>query len=306
MFGSLVVVLPFSHKGGNLLLRHHGREHMFDGSALLQDVTVPSAAYIAFFSDVEHEVTPVESGNRVTVTYNIYFDATKGVPVPQAPIKAQPEHPFKTALRTYLTSPDLRGHPSLGFGLDHAYPFESTMMNPRKLKLKGSDATLIQILKELDVAYSFYLLYFEASPYNGTRTDCPFRVLSLEIVNGNDNYDDWETKGPFDMIALKEDGSFLVWDGEPEDVKKKRRNLYSEWYDYYFDNPKNYQNLRVEWVTEPKEEYIDRSITVAYGNEPGLGYFYHQLCVVVTVDPQEVEVLYGSGEESGDSDSDAD
>src|SRR6266481_5118479 len=30
--------------------------------------------YAAFFSDVEHEVTSVIAGHRVTLTYNLYFD----------------------------------------------------------------------------------------------------------------------------------------------------------------------------------------------------------------------------------------
>lgn len=298
MFGSLVVVLPFPHKGGDLLLRHHGRQLTFDGFGLIHDVTIPSVAYIAFFSDIEHEVTPVESGHRVTITYNIYFDATKGVPVPQTPVEAQPEHPFKTALRTYLASADLHGHPSLGFGLDHTYPFESAIKKPGKLKLKGSDATLIRIFTELDLECCFYLLYFEPS-FRGKKGDCPFRVLSQVIVNGNNDYGDWEFKGPFDMIALKEDGAFLVWDEDPEEVKKKNCDFYSQWYNYYRRKPDNYQNLRVKWVTEPKEEYVDRSISVAYGNEPSLGYFYHQLCVIVTIDPEEVEE-YDTGDEESD------
>jgi predicted 2-oxoglutarate/Fe(II)-dependent dioxygenase YbiX len=80
MFGSLVVLMPFDHTGGELILRHRGREFTFDGCALLENAPTTSAAYVAFFSDVEHEVTEVTSGHRVTITYNLYFDATKGGP----------------------------------------------------------------------------------------------------------------------------------------------------------------------------------------------------------------------------------
>lgn len=45
--------------------------------------TTTSIAYITFFSDVEHEVSEVTSGHRVTITYNLYFDVTKGAPVTQ-------------------------------------------------------------------------------------------------------------------------------------------------------------------------------------------------------------------------------
>ena len=39
---------------------------------------LPMIDYVAFFSDVEHEVAPVISGHRVTLTYNLYFDNAEG------------------------------------------------------------------------------------------------------------------------------------------------------------------------------------------------------------------------------------
>ena len=66
MIGSLVVVFPTPHEGGSLVLRHRGMEDTVDSGALLKDTQVPSIAYAAFFSDVEHEVTPITSGYRIT------------------------------------------------------------------------------------------------------------------------------------------------------------------------------------------------------------------------------------------------
>lgn len=74
MFGSLVVVFPTRHEGGALHLRHKGEEWTFDSAALTSAQEDPSIAYIAFYSDVEHEVSVVNSGYRVTLTYNLYFD----------------------------------------------------------------------------------------------------------------------------------------------------------------------------------------------------------------------------------------
>ena len=67
MFGSLVCLLPSSHEGGNLLLRHRDREFTFDGQALLQEAPPASIAWVAFFGDVEHEVAFVTSGHRITI-----------------------------------------------------------------------------------------------------------------------------------------------------------------------------------------------------------------------------------------------
>lgn len=269
MFGSLVIVLPFTHKGGNLLLRHRGREFNFDGSALLQDSSVPSVAYAAFFGDVEHEVLPVESGNRVTVTYNIYFDKDRRPPVPiiQSFIDGQLEHPFKTALRTFLEDESARRlHPFLGFGLNHAYPVQSAIAEPGDLKLKGSDAILIHILNELNVKFQFYLLYCEKIDND----KCPFRVLSQQIVEGDENRD-----GEL-FYDLAED-SFLVWH---RDEPSQDSRCYSTWYDMYDSDRDLFKTRTVNWITEPTDESLDRSMILAYGNEHSIGYMYHHLCVV--------------------------
>ena len=74
MFRSLVIVFPTLHEGGALLLRHRGHEWIFDSGQALAAKDTPSIGYAAFFSDIEHEVAPVTSGHRITLTYNLYFD----------------------------------------------------------------------------------------------------------------------------------------------------------------------------------------------------------------------------------------
>lgn len=69
-FGSLVVCLPLDHEGGQLEVRHHGKTTTFDWSTSDQDN--PSIQWAAFYSDCEHEVLRVKSGNRITLTYNLY------------------------------------------------------------------------------------------------------------------------------------------------------------------------------------------------------------------------------------------
>jgi hypothetical protein len=44
----------------------------------LFDTAAPTSIVIAaFFSDVEHDVQPVTSGHRVTLTYNLYFEGER-------------------------------------------------------------------------------------------------------------------------------------------------------------------------------------------------------------------------------------
>lgn len=96
-FGSLVVCLPVEHKGmyafikadvfrieahavsagGQLVVRYGGKDVVFDCSQEASSGQAPKIRWAAFYSDCEHEVLPVTSGHRVTLTYNLY--ATKGL-----------------------------------------------------------------------------------------------------------------------------------------------------------------------------------------------------------------------------------
>jgi hypothetical protein len=78
MFGSLVVVFPTRNEGGKLLPRHGEKEQEFNSTEVVAEQASLVVAYVAFFSDVEHEVTPVTSGHRITLTYNLYLGAGFG------------------------------------------------------------------------------------------------------------------------------------------------------------------------------------------------------------------------------------
>ena len=64
-----MVCFPAAHTGGELLVRHDGREVKFNWNGDSQRIQ-----WAAFYSDCEHEVLPVTSGYRVTITYNLYLD----------------------------------------------------------------------------------------------------------------------------------------------------------------------------------------------------------------------------------------
>ncbi|KAM5533680.1 hypothetical protein V8D89_012647, partial [Ganoderma adspersum] len=149
MFGSLVVIFPTPHEGGALILRHEDEEVTFDAATLLLGRN-SSIAYVVFFSDVEHEVAPVVSGHRVTLTYNLVFGKRRD---------PAPPNNLEDTLTALLDDAKFmpRGG-TLGFGLRHHYPFPKAwtrrMESPLKsLKawLKGSDATLFAACAELGV-----------------------------------------------------------------------------------------------------------------------------------------------------------
>jgi len=67
MFGTLVVVLPSSHRGGELVVRHGGREATMD----LSGAEPSELRFAAFYADCEHEVRPITEGSRVCLVYNL-------------------------------------------------------------------------------------------------------------------------------------------------------------------------------------------------------------------------------------------
>ena len=67
MFATLVVALPSSFAGGELVVRHKGREVRLD----LRCDDPAEAAFAAFYADCVHEVLPVTEGCRLTLVYNL-------------------------------------------------------------------------------------------------------------------------------------------------------------------------------------------------------------------------------------------
>ena len=114
MFGSLVVCLPSQFTGGALVTRHQGRQVTFDWSS-----SSPATQWAAFYSDVEHEVLPVTSGHRITLTYNLYFAAPFQPPPPSCDVTVSPLY---RELQSALQSPNfIKEGGTLGFFCQHKY-----------------------------------------------------------------------------------------------------------------------------------------------------------------------------------------
>ncbi|KAL6360247.1 hypothetical protein LRP88_05951 [Fusarium phalaenopsidis] len=137
MFGTLVISLPSTHQGGDVVLRHCGKQHVFRSSAHVQ-----SCAF--WYSDVSHEVLPVTSGYRWVLTYNLALDPAR--PRPSASLLGQVNTlPLKYALNRWLgKSPTTRQNKYFYHILDHDYTEASISLNG----LKAQDLVRVQALKE--------------------------------------------------------------------------------------------------------------------------------------------------------------
>ncbi|KAF5370991.1 hypothetical protein D9615_010009 [Tricholomella constricta] len=163
MFGSLVVAFPTPYEGGALVLRHDDEEWTFDSAALTRKQAEPSIAYIAFYSDVDHEVAVVTFGHRVTLTYNLYLGNTplrENFPPSVTPVAAD-DSIFHDALSKALADPSfLPNGGYLGFGLSFKYPIDlADGDSTNGHVLKGSDAMIIRVCEKLSLAPSLNAVY---------------------------------------------------------------------------------------------------------------------------------------------------
>ena len=139
MFATLIVALPSLHTGGELEIRHRGREARLD----LRCTDFSELAWLAFYADCVHEVLPVTSGCRLVLVYNLRRVGKGRLPRP-------PSYEYETAAIGQLlrrwSEPSARSSQDLPaklvYPLEHAY-------TPAELSfaaLKGADAAAAGVL----------------------------------------------------------------------------------------------------------------------------------------------------------------
>lgn len=139
MFATLVVALPSSFAGGELVVRHKGREVRLD--MCCDDPA--EAAFAAFYADCVHEVLPVTKGYRLNLVYNLVRGGRDRPPEPpdyegeQARVAALLQAWCHAKRRPGDASPE-----KLVYPLEHAY----TTAELGFTALKGADAAVASVL----------------------------------------------------------------------------------------------------------------------------------------------------------------
>ena len=139
MFGTLVIVLPSAHRGGELVIRHAGRETTVN----LSGGEVSELAFAAFYADCEHEVRPITQGSRVCLVYNLIQRQSRKKDKPlTAPLYDAEVAAAATLLDEALTSPS--APLKIAWLLEHHY-------SPAGLSfsgLKNADAARAKVLAQ--------------------------------------------------------------------------------------------------------------------------------------------------------------
>ena len=264
MFGSLVIVFPTPHEGGALHLRHRGQEWIFDSGQVLAAKDKPSIGYAAFFSDIEHEVAPVTSGHRVTLTYNLYFENDEPISADDAVSKhlAPPlvnEGAFTEAFTALLEDPEfLAEGGTLAFGLRHVYPIKDDLKHVYNV-LKGSDAVVYQSVRANLFEPVLYMYYKN----DGLGVE---GVLIDRVVNFTQYYD---PEGQ-DLVQFLHSKGGIIVSRERERLRDLSESLYAT-------------AEQVEWVTPMTTINQKEDAYISYGNESTLDFVYGEVCLVVRI-----------------------
>ncbi|KAF4341782.1 hypothetical protein FBEOM_4293 [Fusarium beomiforme] len=292
--GSLVVCLPTKHKGGQLAVRHGGREIVFDWAPKSAD----TIQWAAFFSDCEHEVLQVTEGHRVTLTYNLFW-TSYGPASMSDHLRAldQESLHFFNALEKLLENKHLTEKGLVGFSCTHAYPHtsKSSTGNLHHM-LKGIDMVVYQALKRiLGAAEVAALIDDEEYRYNQHE-----RILErLEWdnerwVEGNsDSLEPLVTQAQQDILddkpAIGEATPAIIFAynyNEPLDPA-----IIGTPQGYSFRNHGAfYPRQDVTWLNKPPGEQVSKELAVAfiaYGNEPDIEGYYSSAVIVAKVKTTE-------------------
>ncbi len=138
MVATLVVVLPSSHEGGELIVRHEGQERTIDfGGPSADAFHIP---YAAFYADCEHEVRPLKKGYRLCLVYNLTL--AKARKPPTAPRISEHIETIAPLIRKWAS--DEESTEKLAILLDHQYTQEGLSWS----SLKGTDRARARVLVE--------------------------------------------------------------------------------------------------------------------------------------------------------------
>eukprot|EP00475_Leptophrys_vorax_P008343 TRINITY_DN15383_c0_g2_i1.p1 TRINITY_DN15383_c0_g2~~TRINITY_DN15383_c0_g2_i1.p1 ORF type:complete len:391 (+),score=91.88 TRINITY_DN15383_c0_g2_i1:112-1173(+) len=288
LVGSLVVCLPSKFTGGQLKVRCKRNETVLDwGNALSEnDDGVCRIYWCAFFSDCEHEILPVQTGTRVTITYDLF----KVAPVSQENVVGVQELkisalPFYRAMKAALDDPNFAPEgTTLGFFADHLYPVENFGKTPPHLK--GNDLQRYAVLEALGLEIQLscvidlkhnvdrYVRLYKKSRGELSRP-APRDFSEVEDL--------WQGSSDTDIFFPEDGLSFAPDFSEFECMESSEAD--------YLLSCRMEMRPEILWVNTNEHEYLG-SAGAKYGNEPTARVWYYSIAMIVEI-PSANERLSG-------------
>ncbi|KAF4963652.1 hypothetical protein FSARC_8357 [Fusarium sarcochroum] len=314
--GSLVVCLPIKHKGGQLAVRHGGREIVFDWASQSSD----TIQWAAFFSDCEHEVFEVTERHRMTLTYNLFW-TSYGPASMSDHLQALDQEAlhFYTALGNLLGNEEFLEEGGLiGFTCTHAYPHTSkSSVDNLHHMLKGLDMVVYQALKRM-LSTVVVTVALDDSKYRQERRECReseredkkgyleyLRVNDPDLAKTHEVPSDDESDSEGFACISSAPRPAIVFDEEdyhyergilnPAIVRSPGGGLGNE----------RYFRMKVTWLNYSPGSKASKELSVAfvtYGNEPGIDAYYTSAVIIAKV--KESSPVYNSATSGSETDED--
>ncbi len=291
MFATLVVCLPSRHKGGTLIVKHEGRTTRIDFGG---DASEFKTQFAAFYADCQHEITPVVSGYRVCLVYNLAIAGKKRQP--SAPLCASSVNQAAQLLKAILTDgPDAPRKIAIPF--EHQYT--AAGFNPKELK--GSDRARADVLARAAKSLDY---------------ECFVALLTIEQSGGVD-YDTWDggyrSRPSYDWSKGEdEDDDADDFDdeyGDNADADVEMAEVYEEVQslDHWLDlegQEQRFGQVHLEdneiLNREDRDNWsIRQEVHEATGNEgASMDRWYRQAVIVIWPAERTFEILAGEGQAS--------
>jgi hypothetical protein len=260
VFGYLLVSLPQSYTGGDLLVRSPCDSNVCRYPPLSSIKQEFSLHWVALASECGHEVERVTSGTRITLTFNLFKSKSSMIPQElEPPIDGDL---FK-AVGRLASGTDFNG--ILGFPLEHMYVPGSSF--------KGRDLvvynTLTRLAKEVRTS---------SHPDEEGRSSPKIKVEKMLVSKAEKTF--WENDDDYRTIKKY---MYIEWD-RFKDGKECYGCDGDEYEDEYLADEYGAQKLRVKWVKKPnKKHFFYNDRVPMFGNDIETRDFYCAGCLLVHV-----------------------
>ena len=173
MVGTLVVILPSEYEGGAVTVEHRGEKKVFRRvESQAKDLSL-----LAFYADCHHAVSPIKSGVRVALTYQLRLAKRSKVALPN--VRADVVERLTAAVRGYFAAPIARRYSQsepapperFVYLLDHEYTQRSLSWSHLKNGDRARVAALQAAAERLD--YECFLSLAEVQETWSCEDDYP-------------------------------------------------------------------------------------------------------------------------------------
>ncbi|MEZ5329312.1 MAG: 2OG-Fe(II) oxygenase [Verrucomicrobiales bacterium] len=280
MFGTLIVVLPSAHEGGQLTIRHAGRE-----TTLHMSATAPSEVrFAAFYADCEHEVAPISKGYRICLVYNLVRTAPakpeKGATVSTVGWSVPDQRPAVIAVANHLQNwrkqyGNGKTPQKIVYLLEHRY----TAAGLSFTSLKNGDSALGSVLRDaarsagcalhLGIVHIHESGWAEYAGDGGRWNDLEDDFVAGEVYDADETISDWvDTEDePVSFGAMPLEANELLPPGALDDEDPDEIHFSEATGNAGVDFERTY--LRAAFVLWPEEN--SDSICLSVGLEAGVG-----------------------------------